>query len=664
MATNTAQRDLAALVTKGLSYHQSGNWKAAKAPYLEILKKDPENADALHSMGCLLDDQGNTVQAIKLLVRATKSRPAAHTFLYNLGNMYMKQGNAKEAVLCYREAIRLKPSYALAHNNLGRSLSQIGLRVEAKASFLNALSIQPTYADALYNLGIELKTEGDLVGAVAAFDGALQIQPRFADACCNLGSTYMQMQDLSHAVTAYRKAIQIEPNNARNHTNLGAAVLRMGRQHDAAHCFQEALRLNPHDAPTRSNLILATSYSTSDAEALKLLADEWDQVHGLPLRKYIKGHANAANPEKRIRVGFVSADFRLHAAAFWIEPVMANLSHDDFEVYCYSSNAVVDSTTDRFKLFGHHWVEAAALDDDALVEKIRGDAIDILVDLSSHTEGHRLLVFARQPAPVQVSWFGLPITTGLKTIQYRITDSIIDPPGRTAIHYSEELVHLKRFYAAYCPNPSAPDVNAGPVSRNNFITFASVNSFAKISAPILELWADILGSLQHSRLIVQAAGLEDAELAEHVYRTFAERGVTADRLSLRGWTPMGDFLLLGQEADIALDPFPFNGGVTTFHTLWMGLPVITLSGQSAASRVGFSILNHLGLADLAADNAEQYKMIALTLANDRTRLAMLRNSMRSRMADQGLLDGASLCTEVRTAFRNMWRTWCTKARLR
>lgn len=661
MATKTAQRELALLVAQGLAYHQGGNMKAAKATYLEVLKKDTENAEALHLLGCLFDGQGNTAQAIKLLVRAVKSNPKSHAYFYNLANMHLRQGDAKEAIRCYREAIRIKPDYAMAHNNLGQAFAQTVQRSQAKASFLNAISIQSNYADAHYNLGIELKIEGDLDSAISEFLRAVQIQPRFADAYCNLGGAYLQTQHLSQAVAAYTKAIEIEPTNFRNHTNLGAALLRMGRQQDAITSFQFALKLNPNDAPTRSNVILASSYTTSDATALQMLTEEWEQVHCLPLSKCIKNHSNKADPNKTLRIGFVSADFRNHAAAFWIEPLLSNLKSDDFELYCYSSNAVVDSTTERFRLYADQWIESAGVGDEALAERIRLDAIDILVDLSSHTEGHRLLMFARQPAPVQVSWFGFPISTGLKSIQYRITDTAIDPPGQTANFYSEELVHLNRFYASYRPDPTAPAVDVAPVSRNNFITFASLNSFAKITPQVLELWAEILSGIQNSRLIIQAAGLEDAALAQQIYRVFAEHGVSGDRLILRGWTPMSGFLRMGQEADIALDPFPFNGGVTTCHTLWMGLPVITLCGQSAASRVGKSILSNLGLSDLVAHNLEDYKAIAQNLARDRARLSMLRASMRSRMESNGLLDGASLCAEARIAFRDMWRTWCARA---
>jgi len=365
-----------------------------------------------------------------------------------------------------------------------------------------------------------------------------------------------------------------------------------------------------------------------------------------------------ADPERRLRVGYVSGDFRNHAAAYWIEPLLASLHNIDFAVICYSNSARVDAVTERIKPFADRWVECAAITDEALAERIRADGIDILVDLSSHTEGHRLLTFARQPAPIQVSWFGFPVTTGLQTIQYRLTDAVMDPPGESEGFYSEKLIRLNRFYAAFRPDPTAPDVCKGPALRNGFVTFASFNTFAKITQSMLELWASILAETPHSRMHIQAAGLEYQELAGAILSVFAESGVESHRLTLRGWTGIEDYLRLGQEVDIALDPFPFNGGVTTCHALWMGLPVITMSGQSAASRVGASILGHLGLSEYVAHDPDAYREKAMALAQDLNKLSTLRTSMRNRMETSGLLDGEGLASEVEIAFRTIWRNWC------
>jgi predicted O-linked N-acetylglucosamine transferase (SPINDLY family) len=319
---------------------------------------------------------------------------------------------------------------------------------------------------------------------------------------------------------------------------------------------------------------------------------------------------------------------------------------------------VVDATTERIKSCVDSWVQCEALTDDGLAKRIRQDAIDVLVDLSSHTEGNRLLTFARRPAPVQVSWFGFPVSTGLQTIQYRLTDSMLDPPGESERFYSEQLVRLDRFYAAFRPDQRAPAIADAPVNRNGFVTFASLNSWAKVTLPMLELWADMLRDLPGSRLLLQAAGLEDADLADSVRKLFAQRGVESQRLLICGWSHMDEFLHLGEEVDIALDPFPFNGGVTTCHALWMGLPVVTMRGESAASRVGTSIMAHIGLADLIAADADSYRSIAVGLAKNRARLTELRASLRVRMESGGLLDGVGLAEQAAAAYRNMWRNWC------
>ncbi|MES2582820.1 MAG: tetratricopeptide repeat protein [Pseudomonadota bacterium] len=658
MISKTDPRQHAALLGQALQHRQSGNLKAAKAAYSDILKRDPDNAEALHLLGCLLDEMGSTGEGVKMLLRAVKSNPNVSVCQFNLANMLFKLGNQQGAIRHFREAIGCKPDYAAAHNNLGYVLSLTGQRAEARACFESAIRCRPGYADPHHNLGIELKAGADFEGAVAAFQEAIRIKPGFADAHCNLGSAYLQMQRIADALREFQTAAQLQPANAKFQTNLGAAALRLGRQQDAAAYFERALQLHPSDAFTRSNLILASSYFTPEASKLYALCVAWDQIHAAGLRRDNPRHGNVRDPDRRLRVGYVSADFRNHVAAYWIEPLLAGSQHTDFEVFCYCNSPISDEVTDRLRSHADVWVECAALTDDALADRIRRDGIDILVDLSSHTEGHRLLVFARQPAPVQVSWFGLPVSTGLQAMHYRITDAVMDPPGVGDGFYSETLVRLDRFYAAFRPNPKALPVGAGPASRGKGVTFASINTFAKITRPMLELWATVLAGVPDARLLLQAAGLDSAELGMSVQQVFAQQGISPDRLLLRGWTGMEEFMHLGEEVDIVLDPFPFNGGVTTCHALWMGLPVVTLTGETAASRVGASILGQIGLQDLIATDVDAYRTIAVGLANDLERLAALRASLRERMVSGGVLDGADLAGQTEAAFRTMWRTWC------
>lgn len=658
VAVKPAKAELANRLAEASRYRQSGNLKAAKAVYSDILRKDADNAEVLHLLGCLTEEMGSADQAIKLVLKAVKADPTVPAYCYNLGNMLLRQGHLAEAIRYYREAIRLKPDYAVAHNNLGRALGQAGDREAAKACFQSAIAHAPRYADPLNSLSLELKAQGDLEGAVAACKAAIDIKPDFADAHCNLGGAYLMMQRVVEAANAYQAAVRLQPARAMYHANLGGALLRLGRQTEALSAFDQALRLDPKDALTRSNRILASSYVMTGAQALWKQVQEWGLLHGQGLQSQAPRIGPVPDPERRLRIGLVSADFRNHAAAYWIEPLLAGLHQGDCDVVCYSNSGAVDAVTERLQAFADVWVVSAGMDDVALAARIAADGIDILVDLSSHTEGHRLLVFARQAAPVQVSWFGFPVSTGLQTMQYRFTDAVMDPPGLSDTCYSEKLVRLSRFYAAFRPDPGCGEVGPGPMVRNGFVTFASFNTLAKITPEVLQWWAGILNGVPDAHLLVQAAGLENAELAAQVLAAFGAQGVAPHRLSLRGWTGLQDYLRLGQEADIALDPFPFNGGVTTCHALWMGMPVITLAGETAASRVGASLLTGMGLQACIADDAQSYVAKAVSLAQDAETLAALRASLRARMEAAGLLDGRGLAAEAENAFRDMWRTWC------
>ncbi len=324
---------------------------------------------------------------------------------------------------------------------------------------------------------------------------------------------------------------------------------------------------------------------------------------------------------------------------------------------------MADDVTHRLKALSHAWVDCKAMTDDELANQIVEDAIDILVDLSGHTNGNRLKVFARKPAPLQVSWFGFPTSTGLQAIQYRFTDHVIDPPGLNDAFNSEKLIRLPGFYAVYKPDRIAPPVEQSPVLRKGYLTLASFNNLAKITPEVLRTWADILNTVPNSKLLMQAAGLDGAAISEKIRDSFLGQNIAADRLILRGWSDLSQFFNTCNEVDIALDTFPFNGGVTTSHCMWMGLPVITMKGKSAASRVGASMIQRIGLSEeLVAATFDEYISKATELANRQGDLIGLRSTMRQRMVSGGLLDGQSLSSSVHSAFREMWQTWCAADR--
>lgn len=641
-----------------MQLHQGGNLDAAETLYQQVLAIDPEHADALHLYGCLADSRGEDELAVSLISRAVRANRDAYPFHCNLANILARQGRLDDAIRHYRAALRIKPDFAVALNNLGTALERNKDRAGAALCYRKAIRYQPAYPDPHYNLGLALKGEGDLDGAIAAYQEVIRLRPSHVGAHYNLGNAYALAQRPVQAIAAYRAALALQADDPRIHTNLGGAQLKLGQLEAAIQSFERALRLNAEDIFAQSNLIQAASYASDDPAALRAQCERWCRAHAPETQG--SRHENTPDARRRLRIGYVSADFHHHAASYWIEPLFAAHDHEVCEVFCFSNGTRHDEVTQRLMACADAWVECANLEDDALAARIRADGIDILVDLSGHTEGNRLPVFARKPAPVQIGWLGFPGSTGLAAMDYRFTDAIMDPVG-VEPYYAEELVRLSRFYAAFRPHPDTPVPGAGPVARNGYVTFVSFNNLAKITPQMLKLWCRILGELPDARLLFQGAGLDDPDLARDVIARLEGEGVAPERVRLVGWQGMQGYLALGQQADIALDPFPFNGGVTTFHALWMGLPVVTMSGRSAASRVGRSILNGLGLPELAVEDEAAYVAAAVALARDTGRLASLRGALRERLERSGLIDGTALAREVEDVYRRLWLRWCDAA---
>jgi predicted O-linked N-acetylglucosamine transferase (SPINDLY family) len=653
--SNTRKQQLAAQVGRALQLHQGGDLDAAEALYKQVLALDPEHADALHLYGCLADSRGQDELAVSLIGRAVRANRDAYPFHCNLANILARQGRLDDAIRHYRAALRIKPDFAIALNNLGTALERNNDRAAAVLCYRKAIRYQPAYPDPHYNLRLALKADGDLDAAIAAYREVIRLRPSHVGAHYNLGNAHALAQRPVQAVAAYRAALALQADDPRIHTNLGGALMKLGQLEAAIQSFECALQLDAEDMFAQSNLIQAASYASDDPAALRAQCERWCRAHAVAHEGL--SHANTPDVQRRLRIGYVSADFHHHAASYWIEPLLAGHDHDNCEIHCYSSGVRHDDVTKRLMACADAWVDCAHLDDDALAARIRTDRIDILVDLSGHTEGNRLAVFARKPAPVQISWLGFPGSTGLSTMDYRFTDAVMDPSGMEP-YYVEELVRLSRFYAAFRPHPDTPAPGPGPVARNGHVTFVSFNNLAKITPSVLKLWCRILVEVPDARLLFQGAGLDDPALATEIIARLEQQGVASERVQLLGWQGMQSYLALGQHADIALDPFPFNGGVTTFHALWMGLPVVTLSGRSAASRVGRSILSGIELPELAADDETAYVSTAVALARDAERLATLRGSLRERLEGSGLTDGAALAREVEEVYRRLWRRWC------
>jgi predicted O-linked N-acetylglucosamine transferase (SPINDLY family) len=581
-------------------------------------------------------------------------------------------------------------SPAAAQMARGAALRAEGRAEEALAAFRTAVELDPERAEAHHQLGNALKAQRRYPEAAASLRMAARLAPSDAVVWLNLGVASLELHRLDEAVTAFRRAIRLEPARPEAHNILGHALLAQGRCTAAKRCLEEALRLRPgypaaHDnlgrvckaqgraaeavaqhraalagalrPETHSNLLYALNFPAGIPRAA--VADEhrrWAAVHAAPLL----GPPPAAAPEsrrpRRLRLGYVSPDFVHHAVSYFFEPVLASRDADAFEVFCYSDAPVADEVTRRLRSRADQWRDIAGLGDERVAALIRADRIDLLVDLAGHTARNRLLVFARRPAPVQATWLGYPNTTGLAAIDFRVTDAVSDPPGQTEAWHTEALVRLDGPFSCYAPPAESPTVSPLPALAAGHVTFGCLNNLAKVTPPTVALWAQLLGAVAGSRLLLKSAGLADAETAARLRAEFAGQGIDPARLDLRGaGQSVARHLAVYHEVDVALDPFPYNGTTTTCEALWMGVPVVTLAGDAHVSRVGASLLTHLDMPECIAEDPAAYVERARGLAGDLARLAALRAALRDRLRASPLCDGPGFTRKLEDAFRAMWR---------
>ncbi len=644
----------------GLAFQNQGKLNDAVASYQKALSFKPDYAEAHYNLGNALLQQGKVDEAVASYSQALSFRPDHAEAHNNLGMALNVQGKLDEAVASYRRALSFRPDHAEAHNNLGMALNVQGKLDEAVASYRRALSFRPDFAEAHYNLGNALPKQGKLDEAVASYRQALSFRPDFAEAHYNLGNALLQQGKLDEAVASYRRALSSKPNHAEAHNNLGFALLQQGKLDEAVASYRQALSFKPDYAEAHSNLLFAIYFYPMESPA-KLMAEceRFAAQFETPLRARWQRHRNIRKPERRLKVGYVSPDFRRHAVAYFIEPVLANHDRDRFEVFCYYNHAQHDEFTDRLAGYADRWLDCKNMTDQQLAGRIRVDGIDILVDLAGHTAGNRMLTFARKPAPAQITYLGSPgASSGLTAMDYRLTDAHADPTGSEA-YYTEKLLRLPDSLWCYRPDKDMPESVAVPAQQNGYITFGSFNAFNKIGSPCIELWAQLLLAVPHSRLLMVT--VPEGESRQRLTKQFAALGVPAERLELHGKLPRSEFLRMFQRADIALDPFPVSGGTTTCETLWMGVPVISLLGTRCMSRMGFSVLSAAGLQDFAAATPEEYVRIAVNLAANLPWLAELRAGLRARVAGSPLADEAKFTRNLEKIYRELWTEWCNTA---
>jgi protein O-GlcNAc transferase len=495
--------------------------------------------------------------------------------------------------------------------------------------------------------------------AITAFRRAIELRPDFAEAHNNLGMALSRTGDVAAAASCYLRTLLLAPNHAPAHNNLGCALILLGELSAAIHHYKRAITLDPARSSAYTNLVLALHYVPGVSSAL--IAETTRRWAATVRRRPRRTPwPNLPIPERRIRIGYVSGDFRRHPVAYFTESVLAAHDRDAVEVFCYSNVAAPDETTDRIAVGVDHWQGISALEDGEAARLIASDEIDILIDLSGHTAANRLTLFASRPAPIQCTWLGYAGTTGLPEIDYIIGDRFVLPPQEAQL-CTEQPFLMPNAYLCFTPPESAIEVTPLPALGGGPITFGCFNNLLKLNNNVVELWSALLAALPNSRLFLKTAQLGDPGICDRLEAQFAVHGIAANRLILSPSSPREELLQAYNHIDIALDPFPFGGGTTTIEALWMGVPVVTLRGTRFVGHVGESILETLGLSDLVAADPSDYLAKAVRLASALPQLAALRQSLRARLLASPLCDAPRFARDLEAGYRAMWEAWC-KAR--
>ena len=579
-----------------------------------------------------------------------------------LASRHYAGGNLRAAGEICRSILDVLPDHAPATHLLGLIAHQKGDQAAAVELLYRSIRLDPASSEYYSNCGGVLRMLGRFDEALACLQQAVALDPDNASALNNLAIELSSRGQHDQAIDAWRRAIALEPRDCRYHQGLGCALTEVGLLDEAIASLQHAIELDADFVPAYSSLLLAFNYHPRSTPAFLLEQHRrFARRFAEPLTAAAAACGNNPDPDRTLRIGYVSGDFRRHSVMYFLEPILRHHDRSAFDVFCYSTCAWADQVTDRLRQCASQFRDIAALDDEAAAALVRSDAIDILVDLSGHMSGGRLLVFARKPAPVQVSYLGYPSTTAMSAIDYRITDAAADPPGMTDAYFSERLLRLPQTFLCYGPPSDAPDVAPPPFEIDDRVTFGSFNMLAKLTPQTIAAWARILAAVSGSRLLLKCGPLGSAPTATRITAAFAGHGIAADRLILMGHIDShSEHLAAYGRIDIALDSFPYNGATTTCEAMWMGVPVVALAGETHHARVGVSLLTAVGLPELIAHDIDDYVRLAVELAQDRGRLTRLRREMRPRMAQSALTDGGRFSGSLEAVYRRIWREWCAR----
>lgn len=683
---------LEALNNLGIAFHSQGRFDEALCSYQKALQLKPDYVEALANLANTLHAQGRTQEALLYYQKALEAKkdlpevynqlgnifygqgkldsaigcfqyalqidPTSAEYYSNLGKTLTEQGELDKGIACYQKVIDLVPSSAIAYNNLGSALGDGGRFTEAQTCLRRALELKPDLAEAYGNLGNILKDQGRLTEAETCLRRALELKPDLAGAHGNLGIILKDQGRLTEAEASLRRALELTPDHFKSYTNLAALFIAQGLLCEAESCLRQTLELNPNDRTAHSNLLFVLNYHPDkSAEAIFEAYQEYDKHFGIPYRDEWRMHGNSKNTNRRLKVGYISPDFHQHSVRHSLEPLLANHDRELMEVYAYAEISKEDMVTSRYKGCVEHWVPTRGMSDAVLAERIRADAIDILVDLTGQTAKNRLGVFARKPAPVSVSWIGCGYTTGLTAIDYYLTDSAMAPDGSEEL-FSEKPWRLPSPGFTYRPAEGMGQVNPLPAAELGHVTFGTLTRAIRINHRTIRVWSEILKRVAGSRLVIDSSNFKDAATQTALAEKFSAYSISRERLEIGFHSPPWDVL---RSIDIMFDCFPHNSGTTLVESLYMGVPFVTLSGRPSVGRIGASVLEAVEHPEWIAKTEDEYVEIAVALASNLPQLAALRAGLREEMETGPIMDEQAFARKLEAAYKEMFAIWCEKS---
>jgi predicted O-linked N-acetylglucosamine transferase (SPINDLY family) len=653
------------LIAQGVAAQNAQRFGEAERAYRTALQLDGTNPEALTLLGTLAGIAGRFQMAVDLFLRALERDSGNADIYHNLGETYRQLGDTGKALPAFNRAIELRPGHLEAYRSAADTAIAEMEKAAASSRTENAKELRRIAARYLFQLGLKQRAQHMAV-VEKTMREALALDPDNADVLSALGWILQEKNRPTEAAAILRRALELRPNDAQAYNNLGNAYALLQRWPEMEAAFRQAVALDPTSTLPRANLDSTSlmRWLYDDSVTPQDIYDRhraWaqDVTVGLSAAEKALPFANSADPDRRLRVAYLSGDFRYHSIAYFLHPLLSHHDPAGFEVFCYSDVEHPDPMTERLRRYSANWRDSSKWSDMELRAQLRADAIDIAIDLAGHTSKNRLRALAVRAAPVVATWLGYPGTTGLTTIDWRITDALADPPGAERF-YTEKLMRLDDGFLCYeALGDDVPAVAPAPALTAGYVTFGCFNAPQKISPSTVRTWAAILAALPRSRLLMKGPALADPGLQNHFRKLFEAGGIDWDRVELREFAPTAAaHLRTYGEIDIALDPFPYNGTTTTCEAMWMGVPVVSLIGDRHAGRVGFDLLTRIGLPELAAPTTDAYVATAVSLAQDRDQLDRHRRTLRERMRASPLCNASRFTASFEQALRKRWADWC------